>query len=161
MKRLFTLAMSALFFYSSVAFGVDYTTPSQSNMTTNQIQWETNFDKALRSAKELNKPILVLFTGTDWCTWCIRLEDEIFSNSNFADQMKDKFIYVKIDFPMKTKLAPDLVAQNKALKTKYKVEGFPSVIILNQKGEKIGSTGYRSGGPVKYGQMLLEMSGQN
>jgi protein disulfide-isomerase len=145
-----------------VGHAADYYAPSDhgSVSTMNGIQWETNYQKAVRMAQEQNKPILLLFTGSDWCTWCIRLEKEVFASPSFVDRMKDKFIYVKLDYPNSSKPSADIVAQNKALKAKFKVQGFPSVVILNSREDKIGSLGYQAGGPVKYSQTLLDIIGQ-
>lgn len=145
---------------SQEAEAVDYSSSGDSSsMMTSMggVQWETNFQRALKTAQEQNKPILILFTGSDWCTWCIRLENEVFSMPAFAERMRDKFVYVKLDFPHSTKLPPDVAAQNNSLKTKYGVQGFPSVIVLNSRGEKIGSLGYQAGGPGNYSQLLLNI----
>ena len=63
------------------------------------LEWETNLEKAIKKAKQENKTILVNFTGSDWCIWCKRLTDEVFSKSEFEDYAKEKLILVKLDFP--------------------------------------------------------------
>jgi protein disulfide-isomerase len=162
MKNLFTLFVVTLglSFASQVAAAQSYSQTASNQYVDNQVHWETNYKSALQQAKQQNKPLLLLFTGTDWCKYCIMLENEVFSTQAFADKMKDKFIFVKLDFPSKFKLPPDLAQQNNSLKAKYQISGFPKVVIINSDEVKLGTAGYQAGGPANYNQILLKIIGQ-
>ncbi|MCF7863739.1 MAG: thioredoxin family protein [Kiritimatiellales bacterium] len=112
--------------------------------------WLTDFEKAKAEASARNVPILADFAGSDWCGWCIRLDNEVFSQPEFQTYAKEHLVLFLADFP-NSKPQPEAVkAQNKALAEKYGIEGFPSVLLLDSTGKVIGRTGYRKGGPVDY-----------
>ena len=77
--------------------------------------WLTNIDQAIAQSMETEKPIMLFFTGSDWCGWCKRLVKEVFDQKEFKDWAKDKIIPVELDFPRRTKLDENLVAQNRQL----------------------------------------------
>lgn len=122
------------------------------------ITWSEDYSAALKQAKETHKPILLLFTGSDWCTWCKKLEKEVFETKEFEDKAGDAFIFVRLDFPMKGKESqPQAIRdQNSKLKTTFNVTGFPTVILLDDNGQKITSTGYKAGGGANYADCLLK-----
>lgn len=122
-----------------------------------EIKWLTQFEEAVKQSKASSKPILLFFTGTDWCTWCNRLEEEVLNTTEFADVVADKFIFVKLDFPFYKQQDPATTNQNKQLQKKYDVRSFPTVILLDSKQQKIGVTGYRAGGARQYASYLLRM----
>lgn len=142
------------FFLLSNAFGVEK--PTASSQT---IHWYTNYDEASEVAKSKDLPILLFFTGSDWCTWCTKLEEEALHQSEFADLTSEKFVFVKLDFPMHHPLEPRAASQNQQLKKKYNISGFPSIVIVDEQGRRIGSTGYRQGGATRYASHLLQMVG--
>jgi thioredoxin-related protein len=113
-------------------------------------KWETDFDLAKKRAKDENKSILVDFTGSDWCGWCIRLKKEVFDQPSFQEYAKKNLIMVELDFPKKTPLEEKLKEQNEKLQEEYKIQGFPTIILLNSKGREVARTGYQEGGPDKY-----------
>lgn len=112
--------------------------------------WEDDFEKGLAKAKAAGKPALVDFTGSDWCIWCKRLDEEIFSKKEFKDYVKDKFQLVEVDFPQIKPLPKKKAEANDALSEKYKVQGFPTVIIMDGSGKEIGRLGYVEGGPKAF-----------
>ena len=61
--------------------------------------WLTDYQAAKKQAKEENKPILINFTGTDWCGWCIKIEKEIFSKEEFKTYAKENLILMEVVFP--------------------------------------------------------------
>ena len=77
--------------------------------------WLTNIDQAIAQSMETEKPIMLFFTGSDWCGWCKRLVKEVFDQKEFKDWAKDKIIPVELDFPRRTKLDENLVTQNRQL----------------------------------------------
>ena len=109
--------------------------------------WLTNFEEAKATAKKEKKVILADFTGSDWCGWCIKLKEEVFSKPEFTAWAKDKVVLLELDFPKKTKLAPELEKQNQELKKKFSIQGYPTVLVLDAEGNKLGELGYQPGGP--------------
>lgn len=122
--------------------------------TTSKLNWMTNFEEAQNLAKKEKKPILLFFTGSDWCGWCHKLENEALSTNEFYDSAGDKFIFVMVDFPLKTPLDAKTTAKNKELQKKYGVQGFPTVILLDENLQKIAQTGYQAGGGRAYAEHL-------
>jgi len=119
--------------------------------------WMTDFKAALVEAKQQEKPILVDFTGSDWCGWCIRLDKEVFSKAAFLEFANDELILVEIDFPRGKKQSESIKAQNEQLLAKYGVLGFPTILLLDSNGQTIGKTGYRPGGPEAYVEHIKEI----
>lgn len=122
--------------------------------------WSHDFAASSKLAAAENKVILVDFTGSDWCSWCIKLNKEVFSHDEFKNGVKDGYVLVELDFPQdKSKLTPETIAQNEELQEKYAVEGFPTILLLDGEGRPFAKTGYQEGGPVKYVEHLKELSG--
>lgn len=112
-----------------------------------QLVWQTDYAAALNQAKAENRRVFLFFTGSDWCSWCRRLNNEILSTPEFARYSKEKLILVEVDFPKKRPQSATLKAQNAKLAKRYKIEGYPTVIVLDSTGEKIDELGYQEGGP--------------
>ena len=121
------------------------------------IAWFTNLEDAQKIAQEKNIPIFIHFTGSDWCGWCWKLEEEVYSKPVFQDYVSENMVMVKIDFPKKITLPEDVVTYNRKLATKFGVQGFPTVQLLTPNGASIAQTGYRDGGPEKYIEHLKEL----
>jgi protein disulfide-isomerase len=119
------------------------------------IEWQTDFQQATQVAKEQNKPLVLFFTGTDWCVWCKKLESEALDTREFDADAGNKFVFVKLDFPRNGAQNP----QNDELQRRFNVRGFPSVIILDSHGNQMGSTGYKQGGGKAYADHLLKLAG--
>ena len=119
--------------------------------------WMTDFAAAQAKARAENKPLLVDFTGSDWCGWCIRLDKEVFSQSAFQAYAAAELVLVEIDFPRRKTLSAELKAQNEALAQQYEIRGFPTILLLSPEGELIEKTGYRRGGPESYVAHLKEI----
>lgn len=106
--------------------------------------WYTDYNAAQKVATEKNLPMYLLFTGSDWCPWCVKLHNEVLEKKEFKDFAKDKVVLVFLDFPSKKKLPAKETKQNKDLAQKYGVTGYPTVIMTDAKGEKLGKYGYSS-----------------
>lgn len=117
--------------------------------------WLTDFEAASELAKAQNKKLLLNFTGSDWCGWCVKLENEVFSRPEFQQFAQKNYILVKLDFPKKKKLSASLKRQNKALANKYQVKGFPSIIVLTPSGKFYTRGGYVKGGPNAFLRSIL------
>jgi len=119
--------------------------------------WTSDFEAAKKQAAAEKKDLLINFTGSDWCGWCIKLKKEVFDEQAFKDGVKDKFVLVEIDFPKdESKLTPEVKAQNEQLQEKFAVEGFPTIILADEAGRPYATTGYEAGGPKAYLPMLDE-----
>lgn len=123
--------------------------------------WKTNFEAALAEAKDQDKHVLVDFTGSDWCGWCIKLDEEVFSQEPFKQFAKDKLVLVEIDFPRGKEQSEEVKAQNKELAEKYGVRGFPTIMILSPDGKLVRQTGYKPGGPEAYVDHIKEIIGES
>lgn len=120
--------------------------------------WMTDFEKAKEKAKAENKHILIDFSGSDWCGWCIKLDKEVFSKTAFKEYAKDNLVLVLADFPSdKSKQSKELKAQNDKLAKEFGVRGFPTVYVLNPEGKTLAKTGYRDGGPEAYVAHIKEI----
>lgn len=144
-------AFSLMFAWSLICYhlvGAAETTASG----TSSIKWLTNYEEAMTLAKEQSKPLLLFFTGTGWCPYCTKLEQEVFHTQEFAQSSGGQFIFMILDFPQdKYAMNPQIVAQNRQLQRKFDVRSFPTVILYDaQQQRQIGITGYRPGGPKQY-----------
>lgn len=120
--------------------------------------WLTDIDAAKKSASESKKDLLIDFTGSDWCGWCIKLNDEVFKHDAFKTGVKDSFVLVEIDFPReKGKLPEDVRKRNTELGEKYAVQGYPTILLCDAEGKPYAATGYEEGGPEKYVSHLNEL----
>lgn len=132
MKFLRSLSFVALLaFGSSTAFAADST-------------WLTDFKEAQQKAKTEKKLVLLDFTGSDWCGWCIKLQREVFSKPEFKDYANRNLILVEIDFPKMKQMSATTQAQNEQLAQKYQIEGFPTILVLNSDGKPLGALSYDS-----------------
>ena|SRR5438309_6326860 len=107
-----------------------------------ELQWLTDLPKAQAQAKKENKLVMLDFTGSDWCGWCIKLNKEVFSKEEFAAYAKKNLVLVEVDFPRRKELSAELTKANKALQEKYKIEGYPTLIVLNGDGKQVGKLDY-------------------
>ncbi|CAM4072357.1 thioredoxin family protein [Flavobacterium sinopsychrotolerans] len=119
-----------------------------------ELVWETNVTKAMAISTETKKPLLLFFTGSDWCGWCIRLQKEVLKTPEFAAWAKENVVLVELDYPRKAPQTEDIKKQNNELQMAFGIQGFPTIILANattKEGkvnfEGIGSTGYVAGGP--------------
>ncbi len=112
--------------------------------------WVTDYKKAQEDAKAGKKLMLLEFTGSDWCGWCMKLDKEVFSTPEFQSYASRNLILVKLDFPRRRPQTEALKRQNEQLAQKYGIQGFPTIIVLNGQGEKVGELGYMEGGPSPF-----------
>ena len=115
-----------------------------------ELKWMTDLPKAQAKAKSENKLVMMDFTGSDWCGWCIKLNKEVFSKPEFAEYAEKNLVAVEVDFPRSKAQTAELKKANQALQAKYKIEGYPTVIVLNGDGKKVGELGYMEGGPKAF-----------
>jgi thioredoxin-related protein len=120
---------------------------------TEATNWETDFKKASSAAKASGKYMLLDFSGSDWCGWCIRLEKEVFSQDAFKDFAEKNLVCVLVDFPRAKEQTEELKRQNLDLERKYDIKGYPTIIVLSPDGKPVAKTGYLQGGPWEYSRL--------
>jgi thioredoxin-related protein len=140
---LFTLLISALTF----------------NAQTNvNLKWENDMNVCIQQSMSTKKPIMLFFTGSDWCGWCMRLQKEVFQTPEFSAWASENVILMEVDFPRKTVLPENIRQQNNQLQGSFAVRGYPTVFFVNPAlGEdgkialnSLGQTGYQQGGPTSW-----------
>jgi protein disulfide-isomerase len=122
-----------------------------------EAMWMTDVTAALAKARSEHKTVLIDFTGSDWCGWCIKLDEEVFATQEFVDYAEKNLVLLKIDFPQKRKQPPAEQQQNERLAHQYGVTGFPTIVVLKSTGEEKGRLGYRPGGPAVWLSLLKSL----
>jgi protein disulfide-isomerase len=111
-------------------------------------QWGTDLTAALSRARSENKRVLMDFTGSDWCPWCMKLDQDVFSTSQFGNYAQNKLVLVKVDFLRNTPQSDDVKQANDALAKRFGVDGYPTCILLDSSGKELArQVGYSEGGP--------------
>lgn len=113
-------------------------------------QWLDNFEKAKTLAAEQSKSIMINFTGSDWCPWCMKLRDEVLNQEAFQTFADQKLVLLEADFPRTKDLPEALKTQNQNMAREYNVRGFPTILLVDAEGKVIAQTGYRRGGAEAY-----------
>lgn len=108
--------------------------------------WKTNFEEAKKQAIAENKNILLVFSGSDWCGPCIKLDKNIWQSNEFKKEADKSWVLLKADFPKKkaNQLPAEVTENNNKLAEKYNKDGnFPLVVLLDKTGKVLGMTGYQ------------------
>ncbi|HJR99403.1 MAG TPA: thioredoxin family protein [Flavobacterium sp.] len=122
-----------------------------------ELKWHNDVKEAIAIGTKENKPLLLFFTGSDWCGWCIRLQKEVLKTPEFTKWANDNVILVELDYPRSLPQTPEIKQQNYEIQNVLGVQGYPTVYFI--KGEKkdekfnlqaLGKTGYVPGGPVAW-----------
>jgi len=100
-------------------------------------EWLTDYKKAQQEAKTNNKLLLLDFTGSDWCGFCIMLDREVFSKPQFKDYASKNLVLMEVDFPRRKMLSAEVKRQNEELAEHYQIEGFPTIVVLSGDGRKV------------------------
>jgi thioredoxin-related protein len=119
--------------------------------------WKTNFDEAKKEAAEQNKNILLVFSGSDWCAPCIKLDNVVWKSEAFKLEAEKNWVIYKADFPKKkaNQLSTELAESNNKLAEKYNRNGsFPLVVLLDKTGKVIGMTGFKNISASEYIQLI-------
>ena len=123
--------------------------------------WLTDYKKALEAARAEKKVVLVDFTGSDWCVWCIKLKKEVFETPEFSKYAKTNLVLLEIDFPNGKPQSDELKKQNAELQRQFGIEGFPTILVLNSDGKLIGKMGYVPGGPKPFIDAIKSAAAKN
>jgi thioredoxin-related protein len=121
--------------------------------------WLTDMSAAQDAAKKEKKLILVNFTGSDWCGWCIKLRNEVFSKPEFDAFAAQNLVLLEIDFPRKKAISAAMKKANGNLADKYKVNGYPTLHLLDPDGKSLGEFGYTPGGPGAFSAKVKSLGG--
>ncbi|WIO73901.1 thioredoxin family protein [Porticoccaceae bacterium LTM1] len=121
-------------------------------------EWLTDMDQAQAIAKKEDKDILMFFTGSDWCGYCIKLGNEVFSKKEFLEYALQHFVLVELDLPS----ADDIITEeqrehNEFWRVKLEVSGFPSVFLTDASADPYALTGYKKGGPKPYIEYIEQL----
>lgn len=119
--------------------------------------WTSDYDAALKQSAKEGRPVLLDFTGSDWCIWCHRLDAEIFDQPAFREYAKQSLILVEVDFPQHKKLSKELITQNFSLQAEFHVEGYPTIVVVDSKGKELGRLGYMEGGAKTFVRSLQRL----
>lgn len=125
---------------------VDHDAPG----ATQDASWIMDYRTGLARARATGRPILLLFTGSDWCPWCQRLEREVFHTPAFTHWAAGHVILVMADFPQQTQLPAAIAGENEALAKRWGIDGFPTVLLLTPQEQVLGRLGYLPGGPTPW-----------
>ncbi|PPK86206.1 thioredoxin-related protein [Neolewinella xylanilytica] len=120
-------------------------------------QWVSDYDAALQTAAEEDKAVVLVFSGSDWCAPCIKLDRDIWQDASFQERAAKAFVFYRADFPRKkeNQLSEALAEKNAQLAERYNQRGaFPLVVVLNPEGEVLGQTGYKKLSPTEYLEIL-------
>lgn len=120
--------------------------------------WQEDFDDAIELASSKDRPIVLVFSGSDWCAPCIRLKKHILDTQEFADYAADHYILYNADFPRRKKnqLPQDKLNQNKMLAEKFNPKGhFPLVVVMDNRQTVLGTADfYAKPSPKEYISLL-------
>jgi len=119
--------------------------------------WNYNFDEAVSLAQNEDKNIIIVFSGSDWCAPCIKLEKNIWQSEVFKNESEKEWVLVKANFPRKkaNELPKEQTEHNRKLAEKYNVEGsFPLVVVLDKNVKVLGKMGFKNVSPEEYIKMI-------
>ena len=116
-----------------------------------EAQWLTNYDKAINLARTEDKIVLIDFTGSDWCGWCMMMKEETLNTPQFKHYARENLILLEVDFPHNKVQTEQEKQQNQKLVQQFQIKGYPAFVLLDKDGKELGrQTGYLEGGPVAF-----------
>ena len=119
--------------------------------------WKETYVEAVATSLDENKPIVLVFAGSDWCAPCIKLDKSIWQSEEFITYSKENYILYKADFPRKkaNQLPANLTKENAALADRFNPKGhFPLVVVLDDEEKVLGKMGYKKATPEDYISLL-------
>ncbi|MBS4163501.1 Uncharacterized protein PRO82_000804 [Candidatus Protochlamydia amoebophila] len=125
------------------------------NLNESSLTWITNYHEAVAQSQSTGKPILLLFTGTNWCPACMKLEKEVLTKPEFAQGVGNQFIFFKAEFP---DYGEDAIMSSpySTLLHRYNINAFPTLVVINASGQLLFTVNYKAGGPAVYINELLQ-----
>lgn len=113
-------------------------------------KWLHSLPEGFRVARALDRPLLLFFTGSDWCGPCMQLNNEILLHKDFTDYARDNLVLVEFDFPRMKKQDEETALQNQLVQQTFGIEGYPTVVLLDNLGNPVGALGYDGSGPAEF-----------
>jgi thiol-disulfide isomerase/thioredoxin len=107
--------------------GCSLTHAQSEKKTSDTLAWHTDIVQAHTLSEATQKPIFAFFTGSDWCGWCKKLQQEVFAKPAFISWANENVILLELDFPRRKELPAALVQQNQSLQSFFNVGGFPTI----------------------------------
>jgi protein disulfide-isomerase len=123
-----------------------------------KLVWHDNLQEAVKISKKENKPLMLFFTGSDWCGWCIKLQREVFFKPAFKKWANENVVLVELDYPRKKAQPAHIKTQNAQLQRQFNVRGYPTIWFVKADSDsagqlnlsQLGKTGYVKGGPAAW-----------
>ena len=120
------------------------------SFSQDKLVWHEDLKEAITISQKENKPLMLFFTGSDWCGWCVRLQKHVFLKPEFTQWVQKNVVLVELDFPNRKPQTPEIKAQNAQLKQQFQVRGYPTIWFvtsaINSSGQvnltQLGSTAY-------------------
>lgn len=106
-------------------------------------EWLTDLPAACRQAAQENKLVLIDFTGSDWCSACVRLRRTVLDSPAFLEFSSTRFVLMEVDLPRRKSFDQKLLRRNEEIANRYGVGGFPTLMVINPQGEVMG--GFQNG----------------
>jgi len=150
-KTMKTIALLSILFLTSLS-------SIAQKSAKEDLVWHTDLNKAIELSNKEHKPMMLFFTGSDWCGWCVKLQKEVFTQAEFKKWAQDNVILVEVDFPKATPQPEELKTQNRMLQQQFAVRGYPTCFFVkadklkdgNINYTNLGQQGYMAGGPVNW-----------
>ena len=128
-------------------------------VTGNSASWLTDLSAAKAQAAREGKHVMINFTGSDWCGWCIKLRQEVFSQPEFEAYAAQNLVLVEIDFPKRKQISQATLRANAAIADQFKIGGYPTLVFLNPAGKEVRRGGYQPGGARPFVQAVAKVTG--
>lgn len=122
--------------------------------------WGEDFEAAKQEAANDGKLLLIAFSGSDWCGWCVKMEKEIYSDKKFISRAKKNFVLVMIDNPRNKEILSDLAKkQNGAVTSQFGISGYPTTVVALPSGKEVKRfMGFQNGGVKAFLDKLAEVA---
>lgn len=128
--------------FKSLAADQNFTDVGNAGSPEQLLIWHNSYESALKEARATGRPILANFTGSDWCHWCTKLKEDVLAQPEFQTWARTNAVLLELDYPKKTPQLPNIKRQNEELAQKYEISSYPTVLILDPTGNRIGKLGY-------------------
>ena len=152
LTELLTIALSAIFFLGVYSGNSKRTQARTITGPVASSQWVQSMDEAIVQSESSGKPIMLVFSGSDWCRYYQLLDEEVLKTPEFAAWSSDSVVKVMVDFPQYHSQPTEIATQNENLKRHFAsdIKGYPTVLMIDSDGSVIGRTGYVRGGPTPW-----------
>jgi protein disulfide-isomerase len=119
--------------------------------------WLTSYAEAVKESTRSGKPIMMDFTGSNWCGWCMKLKKEVFETDQFKHWAAQNVVLLELDFPRGIPQDAAIKQQNEKLAQQYQIQGYPTILFVNAEGKQLGQYGYDAGGPTNWTHKASQM----